>query len=212
MTLLRLVLIGIMLICFATPGWSGNSALATAPARPGAVQKATFAGGCFWCMEHPFDQLQGVVSVTSGYTGGQKKNPTYKEVSAGITGHAESVQVVYDPARISYTKLLEVYWHNVDPTVKDSQFCDSGHQYRSAIFYHNEEQHKLVLRSKETLEKSKPFREPIVTEIAAATEFYPAEDYHQHYYKKNPIRYRYYRSGCGRDRRLKELWGAAAGH
>src|SRR5664279_4708347 len=144
MRLLRLELIGIMLICFATPGWSGNSSPPKASARPGAVQKATFAGGCFWCMEHPFDQLQGVVSVTSGYTGGQKKNPTYKEVSAGITGHAEPVQVVYDPARISYTKLLEVYWHNVDPTVKDSQFCDSGHQYRSAIFYHTEEQHKLI--------------------------------------------------------------------
>ena len=175
-------------------------------------EKATFAGGCFWCMEHPFDEIPGVVSVTSGYTGGQKKSPTYEEVSAGGTGHAESVQIVYDPSRVTYEKLLEVFWHNIDPTVKDRQFCDTGHQYRSAIFYQNEEQHRLALQSKALLEKSKPFKEPIVTEIVQATEFYPAEDYHQHYYKKNPIRYKFYRSRCGRDNRLKELWGNAAGH
>jgi len=204
-------LIGIMLLCLAVPGWSGNSPAGKALPRLEVVRKATFAGGCFWCMEHPFDQLPGVVSVTSGYSGGVTKNPTYKEVSAGSTGHAESVQVVYDPARISYARLLDVFWHNVDPTVKDRQFCDSGHQYRSAIFYHSEEQHHLALQSRATLEKSKPFREPIVTEITAATEFYPAEEYHQHYYKKNPLRYKYYRTGCGRDRRLKELWGDAAG-
>jgi peptide-methionine (S)-S-oxide reductase len=174
--------------------------------------KATFAGGCFWCMEHPFDEIPGVVSVTSGYTGGQKMNPTYEEVSAGGTGHAESVQVVYDPARVTYEKLLNVFWHNIDPTAKDRQFCDSGYQYRSAIFYHNEGQHRLALQSKALLEKDKTFKEPVVTEIAQATEFYPAEDYHQHYYKKNPIRYKYYRHGCGRDQRLKELWGNAAGH
>ena len=176
------------------------------------LEKATFAGGCFWCMEHPFDQIPGVISVTSGYTGGQKKNPTYKEVSAGGTGHAESVQVVYDPTKVTYDKLLNVFWHNIDPTAKDRQFCDTGHQYRSAIFYHNEKQKRLAMKSKETLEKSKPFKEPIVTEIVQATEFYPAEDYHQHYYKKNPIRYRYYRGRCGRDQRLEELWGSAAGH
>ncbi|GFE59260.1 peptide methionine sulfoxide reductase MsrA [Geobacter sp. AOG1] len=175
-------------------------------------ETATFAGGCFWCMEHPFDELPGVISVTSGYTGGQKKNPTYEEVSAGGTGHAESVQVVYDPARVSYEKLLDVYWHNIDPTVKDRQFCDVGHQYRSAIFYHSAEQRRLALASKAALEKSKPFREPIVTEITAASTFYPAEEYHQHYYRKNPLRYKYYRGGCGRDRRLTELWGSAAGH
>jgi peptide-methionine (S)-S-oxide reductase len=174
--------------------------------------KATFAGGCFWCMEHPFDEIPGVVSVTSGYTGGQKMNPTYEEVSTGGTGHAESVQVVYDPARVTYEKLLNVFWHNIDPTAKDRQFCDSGYQYRSAIFYHNEGQHRLALQSKALLEKDKTFKEPVVTEIAQATEFYPAEDYHQHYYKKNPIRYKYYRHGCGRDQRLKELWGNAAGH
>jgi len=176
------------------------------------LEKATFAGGCFWCMEHPFDEIPGVVSVTSGYTGGQKKNPTYEEVSAGGTGHAESVQVVYDPARVTYEKLLNVFWHNIDPTAKDRQFCDSGRQYRSAIFYHNEEQHRLAMQSKSLLEKNKTFKEPVVTGIVPATEFYPAEDYHQHYYKKNPIRYNYYRFMCGRDQRLKELWGAAAGH
>jgi peptide-methionine (S)-S-oxide reductase len=153
-----------------------------------------------------------VVSVTSGYTGGQKKNPTYEEVSAGGTGHAESVQVVYDPAKVTYEKLLNVFWHNIDPTAKDRQFCDSGHQYRSAIFYHNEEQHRIALQSKTLLEKNKTFKEPVLTEIVQAAEFYPAEDYHQHYYKKNPIRYKFYRTSCGRDRRLKELWGSAAGH
>lgn len=175
------------------------------------LQKATFAGGCFWCMEHPFDELPGVVSVTSGYTGGQTKNPTYEEVSGGGTGHAESVQVLYDPAKIGYDKLLNRYWHNIDPTVKDRQFCDVGHQYRSVIFYHTEEQRRLALQSKQALEKSKPFKGTIQTEIVAATEFYPAEEYHQHYYKKNPLRYSYYRLSCGRDHRLKELWGDQAG-
>ena len=178
----------------------------------GKFEKATFAGGCFWCMEAPFDNLPGVVSVTSGYTGGTMKNPTYKQVSAGGTGHAEAVQIVYDPARIGYTKLLDVFWHNTDPTVSDRQFCDVGAQYRPGIFYHSEEQRLLALKSKEALEKSKPFKDPIVTEVTKAGEFYPAEEYHQHYYKKNPIRYRYYRNGCGRDQRLKELWGDAAGH
>jgi peptide-methionine (S)-S-oxide reductase len=181
-------------------------------AQAGQLQKATFAGGCFWCMEHPFDQLPGVISVTSGYTGGHKKNPSYQDVSAGWTGHAESVQVVYDPSRIGYQKLLQSYWHNIDPTVKDRQFCDVGNQYRSAIFYHNEEQHRLALQSKGDLEKSKPFKGPILTEIVPASQFYPAEEYHQHYYKKNPIRYRFYRSRCGRDERLKDLWGRLAGH
>lgn len=178
----------------------------------GSLEKAVFAGGCFWCMEAPFDQLPGVVSVTPGYIGGNRKNPTYKEVSAGGTGHAEAVQIVYDPAKIGYDKLLTVFWHNIDPTVKDRQFCDSGDQYRSAIFYISEEQQRTALQSKKTLEKNKPFREPIVTEISPAGEFYPAEEYHRQYYKKNPLRYKYYRNGCGRDKRLKELWGSAAGH
>jgi peptide-methionine (S)-S-oxide reductase len=182
-----------------------------APAGGRLMEKATFAGGCFWCMEHPFDQLDGVISVTSGYTGGTRKNPTYEEVSGGGTGHAESVQIVYDPAKIGYGKLLEVFWHNVDPTTPDRQFCDVGRQYRTAIFYHNEEQKRLAQESKRTLEKTKRFKDAIVTEITPASEFYPAEEYHQKYYMKNPVRYKFYRYNCGRDRRLKELWGASAG-
>lgn len=168
---------------------------------------ATFAGGCFWCMEPPFDKIDGVISTTSGYTGGDKKNPTYEEVSAGGTGHTESVQIIYDPDKVTYQQLLEIFWHNIDPTVANRQFCDSGHQYRSAIFYHNEEQNRLAEESKAQLEKNKPFTQSIVTEITLASEFYPAEDYHQDYYQKNPIRYKFYRHGCGRDQRLEELWG-----
>lgn len=200
------------MLVFAFAGMSVMLVALTAVLAETNLKKATFAGGCFWCMEHPFDEIPGVVSVTSGYTGGEKTNPTYEEVSAGGTGHAESVQVIYDPSKVSYEKLLDVFWHNIDPTTKDRQFCDSGHQYRSAIFYHDEEQHTLALRSKELLEKNKPFQGPIVTEIVKATEFYPAEEYHQHYYKKNPIRYKFYRTTCGRDQRLRELWGKAAGH
>jgi peptide-methionine (S)-S-oxide reductase len=185
---------------------------AAGPAVAAGPERATFAGGCFWCMEAPFDKLPGVLSVTSGYTGGMVKNPTYRQVSDGGTGHAESVQVVFDPSRISYAKLLEVYWHNVDPTNPDGQFCDKGAQYRTAIFYHGEEQRRAAEQSRQALEKTRPFRERIVTEIVPAGEFWPAEEYHQHYYRKNPIRYAYYRNGCGRDRRLKELWGSAAGH
>jgi peptide-methionine (S)-S-oxide reductase len=172
---------------------------------------ATFAGGCFWCMEPPYDKLPGVVATISGYTGGRKVNPTYEEVSSGTTGHAESVTVVYDPKKVTYEKLLDVFWHNIDPTVKDRQFCDGGNQYRTAIFYHDEAQRKAAEASKAALEKSKPFREPIVTEIVMAGPFYPAEDYHQDFYMKNPVRYQLYRSGCGRDARLKQLWGDQAG-
>jgi len=184
----------------------------TAAPSTAATEKATFAGGCFWCMEAPFDKLPGVVSVTPGYTGGQLKNPTYEQVSAGGTGHAESVQIVFDPAKTSYATLVDIFWHNIDPTAKDRQFCDAGNQYRSTIFYQGEAQHRVALLSKADLEKSKPFRGAIVTEITPASEFYPAEEYHQHYYKKNPLRYTYYRTSCGRDRRLKELWGSSAGH
>jgi peptide-methionine (S)-S-oxide reductase len=176
------------------------------------TEKATFAGGCFWCMEAPFDKLPGVVSVTAGYTGSGVKNPTYQQVSAGGTGHAEAVQIVFDPSKTSYSRLLDIFWHNIDPTVKDRQFCDIGNQYRSGIFYHGEEQRRLAEQSKSALEKNKPFKGPVVTEITPAGEFYPAEEYHQHYYKKNPLRYSYYRTSCGRDQRLKELWGNAAGH
>jgi peptide-methionine (S)-S-oxide reductase len=178
----------------------------TQPPPPG-LAVATFAGGCFWCMEPPFDKLEGVISTTSGYTGGAKRNPTYREVSSGGTGHTEAVQVVYDPAKVSYEKLLQVFWVNVDPTDAGGQFCDRGSQYRTGIFVHDATQRKLAEASKAALEKSKPFKEPVVTEIVPAGEFWAAEDYHQDYYKKNPLRYKYYRNGCGRDQRLQALWG-----
>lgn len=171
---------------------------------------ATFAGGCFWCMEAPFDVLPGVAATVSGYTGGFKNNPSYEEVSAGTTGHAEAVQITYDSTKISYAQLLQVFWRNIDPLASNRQFCDSGSQYRSAIFYHNAEQQRLALASKQQLENSGRFKQPIVTEIVAAAEFYPAEEYHQDFYKKNPLRYKAYRAGCGRDRRLQELWGETA--
>jgi peptide-methionine (S)-S-oxide reductase len=177
-----------------------------------STEKATFAGGCFWCMEAPFDKLPGVISVTPGYSGGQTRNPTYEEVSAGGTGHAESVQIVFDPSKTSYSRLLDIFWRNIDPTVANRQFCDTGNQYRSAIFYHSEEQHRAALQSKTALENNKPFKGSLVTEITPAGAFFPAEEYHQHYYKKNPLRYNYYRTSCGRDKRLKELWGSTAGH
>ena len=167
---------------------------------------ATFAGGCFWCLEPPYDKLDGVISTTSGYTGGHLENPTYEQVSSGATGHAEAIQIEYDPARISYAQLLEVFWRNIDPTVKDAQFCDHGSQYRSAIFYHDDEQRRLAEESKQALVDSKKFP-AVYTEIEPLTTFYPAEDYHQDYYRKNPLRYKFYRYSCGRDQRLKELWG-----
>jgi peptide-methionine (S)-S-oxide reductase len=187
------------------------AALVHAQSAPPDRAIATFAGGCFWCMEPPYDKLDGVISTTSGYMGGFKRQPTYEEVSRGVTGHTEVVQVVYDPKRVSYEKLLDVFWKNIDPTVKDAQFCDTGTMYRTAIFVHGEEQKKAAEASTAALEKSKPFREPIVTPVMAASEFWPAEDYHQDYYLKNPAKYAYYRNGCGRDARLKQLWGAAAG-
>ncbi len=188
-------------------------AAGTDPAARGRhLEKATFAGGCFWCMESPFDKLDGVVSVTVGYTGGHTAKPTYEEVSAGGTGHAESIEIVFDPAKIGYRQLLDVYWHNVDPTAKDRQFCDVGAQYRTAIFYHDAEQKALAEASKKALEESKRLPGPVFTEIVPAGTFWPAEEYHQHYYKKNPVRYKYYRYSCGRDRRLEELWGRDAGH
>lgn len=171
------------------------------------LQTATFAGGCFWCMEPPFDELEGVVSTTSGYTGGSQKDPTYRQVSAGRTGHTEAVQVVFDPNKISYQKLLDVFWRNVDPTTADRQFCDTGNQYRPGIFYHDKNQKRLAEESMRTVEASKPFEKPIVIEITPASEFYAAEDYHQDYYLKNPVRYKFYRYSCGRDQRLEELWG-----
>ena len=171
---------------------------------------ATFAGGCFWCMEPPYDEIPGVISTTSGYIGGQKKNPTYEEVSSGRTGHTEAVQVVYDPKKVTYQQLLDVFWPNIDPTTPNAQFCDHGSQYRSGIFYHNEEQMRLAVASRDQVARTKRFREPIVTEITKATTFYTAEEYHQDYYKKNPLRYKFYRANCGRDQRLEQLWGKPA--
>lgn len=172
---------------------------------------ATFAGGCFWCMESPFDKLEGVVSTISGYTGGRADNPSYEQVSSGGTGHFEAIQIQFDPEKVSYVELLEIFWRNVDPTDPAGQFCDRGSQYRTAIFYHTEEQRRLAEESKRKLEESGTLSKPIVTPILQASTYYAAEEYHQDYYKKNPVRYKFYRMGCGRDRVLQKLWGES-GH
>jgi len=169
--------------------------------------EAIFAGGCFWCMETAFEGVPGVLSAVSGYTGGTKKNPTYEEVSSGSTGHAESVKVTFDPSKISYAKLLDIYWHNIDPVSANGQFCDRGTQYRSAIFYLDDAQKKAAEDSKRAIEAKYHLGKPIVTEITRAGEFTAAEEYHQDFFKKSPVRYHTYRLGCGRDRRLKEVWG-----
>ena len=212
-------LAGICLWAFAM----GGASLASAqPSAPGAKvsgpapstptkARAIFAGGCFWCVEADFDKIPGVLSTTSGYTGGRTANPTYEQVSSNSTGHAEVVEIVYDPSKVSYSRLVEYFWRTIDPTVKDQQFCDKGSPYRSAIFAVDAEQLQIAQASKVALEKSKPFKDPIVTEVLPATTFYPAEDYHQDYYKTNPLRYKYYRNGCGRDARLQALWGPLAG-
>jgi peptide-methionine (S)-S-oxide reductase len=179
------------------------------PEAPPPMQVATFAGGCFWCMESPFERLDGVLSTTSGYTGGEKPNPTYYEVASGDTGHAEAIYVVFDPRKISYARLVEVFWHNIDPVAKDKQFCDRGSQYRSAIYYHDEGQKKVAEEARAAVMKK--LGKKVETEIAAAATFYPAEEYHQDYYKKNPEHYQGYRTRCGRDDRLRALWGEAAG-
>jgi peptide-methionine (S)-S-oxide reductase len=180
------------------------------PAKPApsamGTATAIFAGGCFWCLEADFDKLPGVTATESGYTGGKTPNPTYHEVSAGGTGHTEAVRVSYDPAKVSYQQLVEYFWRHIDPTVKDQQFCDVGTQYRSAIYWGNDAERKIAEASRDALLKSGKFKQ-IFTEITAASAFYPAEEYHQDYYLKNPIRYAYYRSGCGRDARVKEVWG-----
>lgn len=170
------------------------------------LQKATFAGGCFWCMEEAFDKVPGVVSTTSGYTGGHTQNPAYEEVSAGNTGHAEAVEVLFDPARVSYQQLLDAFWKNVDPTTKDRQFCDGGHQYRAAIFYHGAEQKRLAEASKKRIVDSKRFRH-VYVDVEPAKQFYAAEEYHQDYYRKNPVRYKYYKYSCGREQTLERIWG-----
>jgi peptide-methionine (S)-S-oxide reductase len=203
-----LLILGIQILVVTFGGGSRDCVHA---ADVNTTAKATFAGGCFWCMQPAFEGLVGVISTTVGYTGGQKVNPTYEEVSGGGTGHAESIEITFDPAKTNYRKLLDVFWHNVDPTTRDREFCDVGHQYRTAIFFHDHEQEIEAKESEAALEESKPFKDPIVTEIVPASKFYPAEDYHQDYYRKNPIRYEFYRYHCGRDQRLRELWGAASG-
>ena len=181
--------------------------LLAAPVHAQQQEKAIFAAGCFWCTEEAFEKVPGVISAVSGYTGGKVKNPSYEQVSSGRTGHAEAVLVTFDPKQVSYEKLLDVFWLNHDPTVNDRQFCDSGSQYRPAIFYTSPEQKRLAEASKARWEKEKPFRQPILTEITQASEFYPAEDYHQDYYKKNALQYKFYVTGCGRYNRLDNLWG-----
>lgn len=188
--------------CQSRPAATGNAAIAV---DAEGYATATFAGGCFWCMEPPFDKLDGVISTTSGYTGGEVASPSYEQVSAGGTGHTEAVLIRYDPEKISYDRLLAVFWRNVDPFDAGGQFCDRGSQYRSAIFVAGPEQHALAVASKAAMEKQ--LGRQIVTEIVDASAFYPAEDYHQDYYEKNPLRYKFYRNGCGRDRRLQEVWG-----
>ena len=191
---------------------SATSAAATAAQASGPTAKAVFAGGCFWCVESDFDKVPGVLSTTSGYTGGKTANPSYEEVSSNLTGHAEAVEIVFDPAKVSYAQLVEHLWRTIDPTTKDRQFCDVGSPYRTAIFAQDTDQLRIAQASRAALEKTKPFADPIVTEVVQADTFYPAEEYHQNYYRKNPVRYDYYRTGCGRDARLKQLWGDAAGN
>ncbi len=178
-------------------------------AQPEERAVATFAGGCFWCVESDFDHVPGVLETISGYTGGHVANPTYEQVSAGSTGHAEAVEVVYDPRKVSYAQLLDYFWRHIDPTVKDRQFCDYGHQYRTAIFVHNDEERRLAEESQKKVEAE--LKVPIYTEILNAGPFYKAEDYHQDFYLKNPAKYKFYRWNCGRDQRLEQLWGAHKG-
>ena len=186
---------------------SGVLAANAATTKPEKQANAIFAGGCFWCIEADFEKLPGVISAESGYTAGSKSNPTYEQVSAGSTGHTEAVRVTYDPGKVSYNQLLDYFWRHIDPTVKNKQFCDSGAQYRSGIYWQNADERKIAEASRDALLASGKFKE-INTEIIAATTFYPAEDYHQDYYKKNPIRYAYYRNSCGRDERVRQLWGS----
>jgi peptide-methionine (S)-S-oxide reductase len=210
----KLIWLGVVIVAIAISVASMLRSPAVARAAdtsaPG-LEKATFAGGCFWCMQPAFDHIPGVVGTTVGYTGGDKQHPTYEEVSDGGTGHAESIEVTFDPKKVTYQQLLNVFWHNIDPTSKDREFCDVGHQYRTAIFFHGAEQEREAKASEKEIEETKPFKDPIVTEIVAASTFWPAEDYHQDYYLKNPVHYKFYRYNCGRDERLRELWGAASG-
>ena len=206
-TMMLRTLLLVLLGSLTWPTLAQTAAPTTAP----ATARATFAGGCFWCVEADFDKVPGVLSTTSGYIGGTVANPSYAQVSAKRTGHAEAVQIVFDPARVSYEQLLEKFWRSIDPTTVDRQFCDAGSPYRTAIFTHDAAQLEAARRSLQALEKSKPFKAPIVTQIEPAGPFYAAEESHQNYHQKNPLRYRYYRSGCGRDAALEALWGKSPG-
>jgi peptide-methionine (S)-S-oxide reductase len=203
---LRTLAVGLALGGLVLPGGTARLASSEEP-PPEGLARATFAGGCFWCMEPPFDKVEGVVSTTSGYAGGFVENPTYEQVASGGTGHAEVVQVLFDPAKVSYGQLLEVFWRNIDPLDKGGQFCDRGLQYRSAIFYENDEQKQAALASRERLEDSARFKAGVATGVVPLKAFYPAEEYHQDFYIKNVRKYWTYRAGCGRDERLKQLWG-----
>ena len=197
----RLLLpIAILALCLTIPVFAETT---SAP----KVETAILAGGCFWCVESDYEKLDGVLDVISGYTGGHVENPTYKQVSAGRTGHVEAVKITYDANKISYAAILDYFWHHIDPTRDDGQFCDSGNQYRPVIFYTSEKQKMEAIASKKKIEQTKPFSEPIKVELIQASTFYPAEDYHQDYYKKNPLRYHFYRYSCGRDARIEQLWG-----
>jgi len=187
-------------------GWAEEH-MEKAKSQSQKLKKATFAGGCFWCMEKPYESYEGITEVVSGYTSGKLQNPTYAEVSSGGTGHVEAVRVTYDPSKISYTKLLDIFWRQIDPTDSSGQFADRGHHYTTAIFYHDDEQKQLAEQSKQDLTDSKKFDQPIVTKIAEATQFFDAEEYHQDYYKKNPVHYNSYRYGSGRGPFLKKTWG-----
>ena len=191
-------------------GFAHGAEMAKLPKPEAGQALATFAGGCFWCVESDFDHVPGVISTTSGYTGGKAANPTYNQVSAGGTGHAESVEIIYDPKKVSYAQLVDYFWHHIDPTVKDQQFCDHGNQYRTAIFVHSAEEKKLAEDSKKKVEVE--LKKPIYTEIAYAGTFYPAEEYHQDFYVKNPAKYKFYRWNCGRDQRIEQIWGAHKGN
>ena len=203
-------MISVMLVTIAA-GFVSAGENVTNPNLEASGQKARaiLAGGCFWCMEEAFEKVEGVISVTSGYIGGTVANPSYKQVSAGGTGHAEAVEIIYDPEKVSYQELLKVFWKNVDPTTPDQQFCDHGNQYRSAVFYLDETQKRLAEESKLNIEQTKSFAEPVFTEVTMASTFYPAEDYHQDFYKKNSVRYKFYKWNCGRVQRLEEIWGTS---
>ncbi len=209
---LRGFVAALLLATVAGGGSAQTQPSTTASATTAVTAKAVFAGGCFWCVESDFDKLPGVLSTVSGYTGGKTANPSYQEVSSNMTGHAEAVEIVFDPAKVSYAQLVEHFWRTIDPTTKDRQFCDVGSPYRTAIYAQDAEQLRVAQASKSALEKTKPFKAPIVTEVVKGDAFYRAEEYHQDYYLKNPVRYKYYRTSCGRDARLKQLWGDAAAH